>query len=836
MLDYHNTRLEEVAESLVSDKLFTRDKRSTFDAFATLIKHNLGCESCAIFLNQGNDMTRIILESSLTDLFGYNYEHGITFKKSRQRKCGLTAFLATERQPVRLSGTALSKHPSRAGRTPKHLADGMCRSILSLPICDSAGGLQGYVKCENKRQKASFTVNDEKAGVALADYLARGMEMHDHFENFCVTVLGLQGGSSISAALTEFLSVARMMIGNDGGVLLLADKTTRTLRCAATLGCGRAFSPREFQLRWKDTSIASHVLHTKKPFFHRDIKKCGYAHSWGIRRFRIKGAVIGAPIVYKGRRYGAIVVWSKAEKNVLRKHHESDLLSVAELAGPFIERHYKLKEALARVHSFVHNLGVGLFRKDIDLRITYCNAYYQRLLKMPVQDILGKTDRELFLRELARKFRKDDRLVITTGKEFQSIEQNIDPVTGHRILVDVVKKPLLNNDGKVSGIDGTFLRLRPEYYDLFSQSERLAKSGSWEWDSGSNEFSASLNYWMLLGLPPPTNPDIEEHFCNYLSLEAKRWLGTLRGELATTGQVPLEMTLPFTLSDGSTRMMLVRAQNLTKNPRKVMKVYGTLQDMTDAVYAELHRTRRAGLETFRRMAGEVAHDTLTQFQTIRTSLETLQLGCDERETKAIADRALRAYADSFSVLRELTNEAQTGARAFEACDLNDLIEKYVRSREHDLRQSGIVIARAFALEHLNTSIIVSDINRVIGNLVQNAIDAMPHGGTITIATRYVTKPEVGPADGDACFLDRWIEVDFIDTGKGIQEDLRASIFGHKFTTKTIEGAGFGLKSAKRIMKIHGGWINLLPKSQAQGAAFRLLFPFIRTKEHFNHLT
>jgi signal transduction histidine kinase len=99
-----------------------------------------------------------------------------------------------------------------------------------------------------------------------------------------------------------------------------------------------------------------------------------------------------------------------------------------------------------------------------------------------------------------------------------------------------------------------------------------------------------------------------------------------------------------------------------------------------------------------------------------------------------------------------------------------------------------------------------EIQEVFVNLIQNAIDAMPAGGTLTLRT-YPEKNRV--------------VAEISDTGKGIPEDIREKIFDPFFSTRH-EGVGLGLSIAYRIIREHGGDIEVSSKP-GDGTTFKILF-------------
>jgi hypothetical protein len=94
----------------------------------------------------------------------------------------------------------------------------------------------------------------------------QALEKHDAYYNFHRSVLVADTAGELASTLGGFLKAAQPMIGHDAGIVYLADETTQTLRCFATLGCGRAFSPKEFKFRFDDKSVACHARSTRRPF------------------------------------------------------------------------------------------------------------------------------------------------------------------------------------------------------------------------------------------------------------------------------------------------------------------------------------------------------------------------------------------------------------------------------------------------------------------------------------------------------------------------------------------------------------------------------------------
>jgi signal transduction histidine kinase len=115
------------------------------------------------------------------------------------------------------------------------------------------------------------------------------------------------------------------------------------------------------------------------------------------------------------------------------------------------------------------------------------------------------------------------------------------------------------------------------------------------------------------------------------------------------------------------------------------------------------------------------------------------------------------------------------------------------------------------------------LKQVFINLALNAVQAMPDGGRLTVRTRRPHAPvELGLSDSTPRYSADQVEVRVADTGAGIPEDALDRIFIPFYTTKS-KGTGLGLAISQRIVKGHGGTIEVQSRL-GEGSEFILRFP------------
>jgi len=119
---------------------------------------------------------------------------------------------------------------------------------------------------------------------------------------------------------------------------------------------------------------------------------------------------------------------------------------------------------------------------------------------------------------------------------------------------------------------------------------------------------------------------------------------------------------------------------------------------------------------------------------------------------------------------------------------------------------------------------VTSMEQVLMNLTLNGRDAMPDGGTITIATSHLTLgSEAFARHPDAC-AGEFIRLSVTDTGTGMDEATRSRIFEPFFTTKAMnKGTGMGLATVYGIVKQHEGWVEV-DTAPGKGSTFHVYLP------------
>jgi len=240
-----------------------------------------------------------------------------------------------------------------------------------------------------------------------------------------------------------------------------------------------------------------------------------------------------------------------------------------------------------------------------------------------------------------------------------------------------------------------------------------------------------------------------------------------------------------------------------------LRVYLTDVTERNRMHRQVQQTQK--LAAVGRLSSVLAHEVRNPLNAMGLHLAILdrRVGEPGPESREKALRAIASIRGEVDRLAGLVNDflllSRPGDIQRRPADLHALIDDVLRLEQPRAEECGIHLLREYG-EVMPPVVVDGDkLKQAMLNLVTNAIDAMPEGGTLTVRTR---------RKGDC------IRIDFSDTGPGVPEDI--NVFELFFTTKS-RGSGMGLNIVEGIVQQHGGKLDLA-STPGEGACFTLEIP------------
>jgi len=394
----------------------------------------------------------------------------------------------------------------------------------------------------------------------------------------------------------------------------------------------------------------------------------------------------------------------------------------------------------------------------------------------------------------------------------------------------------------VAGADGNPTRAYGTTQDIsaterselrLQQTQALARVGSWEWlitqdDEWQSTWSAEMQ--RIFGRhpdgPPPTRDELIEYVHPADRPAFQRLVARVR---STVG--PFDHTYRIVGAGGQIRHMQARGYVEGDADGRPIRAHGTTQDITELKesQAQLERARR--LEAVGQLAGGVAHDFNNLLPVILNYAEYMAEADQDPETIDGLREIERAALSGADLTRRLLLFSRRDSNEPKPVDFAVVVketEEMLRRTIGDHVELTVAASKGLPMVMLGDG----QAEQILVNLVVNARDALPQGGTVAIRAHETDEGERQPGAAVDRAEPSSVVVSVADDGIGMSEEVAAQAFDPFFTTKPRGyGTGLGLATVYGIAGQAGGYAEIesepdrgttvsvyLPAtSQAQGA-------------------
>ncbi|MBS2033363.1 PAS domain-containing protein [bacterium] len=477
----------------------------------------------------------------------------------------------------------------------------------------------------------------------------------------------------------------------------------------------------------------------------------------------------------------------------------------------------------------------ALFVKDPAGRYTWLNQATSRHMGKPVEEILGQDDSGFFPANEVRMLTARHQEILKTGIA-EITEENLTCQGQPRTFLST-RAPYLDENGNPVGIIGISRDITAQKVaeKQLAESEALlkaiidnAQAVIWV-KSLDGRFQVVNQYgcrcWQLESseILGKTSYDL---FPSALAEEHARY----EAQVLETGQ-PLEVQENLQIDNEWKTFYSIKFPLLSANG-EIQALAAISTDITSSKRLEQQFWQAQKMEAIGRLAGGVAHDFNNQLTIILGNCDLVLGSMDESHPdRELLQEVYRAGEHTARLTRQLMAFSRLAVTAPTALDLNELLTQTVERLETRLKKQihcNLVLGEQLGLIEADPV----QLDQLLVNLINNACDAMPEGGRLTLSTsrRNLESPFAGLSPGPFAVLS------VSDTGDGIQPEIRDRIFEPFFTTKELgQGTGLGLAVAQGILEQLGGTIQL-EAQETGGATFHCWFPVVEKAQLPNRAT
>ncbi len=469
-----------------------------------------------------------------------------------------------------------------------------------------------------------------------------------------------------------------------------------------------------------------------------------------------------------------------------------------------------------------------IFMIDRESRVRYISPAITRVMGYDPADLIGKHFTDYLPGEEEKKTRETLRALFE-GKIIEGFHQTVVRKDGESVHVEINATPIMKCS-EIVGVQGVLrdiTRLKTEEVELKKLSLAVQQSpvgivitdaeGNIEYVNPSFETATGYSIDDVLGKTPRILKSGEHSIEFYKDLwdtilQGNEWRGEFHNR-KKNGDLYWETASisPIKNEDG-----------------RITHFLGVKEDVTERKLLEQQLIHSQKMDAIGTLAGGIAHDFNNMLSVIigYSDFLLMKLEQDDEMYKIISE-IKKSGQRAAVVAQHLLAFSRKQVLKKSLMNLNFVVTDMQKML---IRLTGEDISLETAFGE-NLHMIYADkvqVEQILMNLIINARDAMPLGGTITIATENMLIDEQYCKKYPYARPGEYVCLSAADTGIGLEDSISARVFDPFFTTKEL-GTGLGLSVVYGIVKQHDGWINM-SSEPGKGTIFNIFFPISVTSE------
>jgi PAS domain S-box-containing protein len=475
----------------------------------------------------------------------------------------------------------------------------------------------------------------------------------------------------------------------------------------------------------------------------------------------------------------------------------------------------RLAGQLGGAPDFLDAMAEGAVTLAMDSTILYCNARFAEMIGRSAPEILGLPIAAFVAPDQIKPF---DTLFLQSEAGRVTAEIEFQSQSGEHIPVQVALSTFSSADLHAKAMVVTDLRDRKRNEQILAEG-RLARlmlehshSGIAVCDEQGRIVLTSKLVCEICGENPqfrnfdeviPLRFHVQDDQIRKFSV-----VQVLGGAVHKTTEVT------FCRQDGTVLPLLMSAGRILSDAGLTVGCVITLVDISERKAIEDALRRSEKLAAAGRIAGTLAHEINNPLSAVTNVLYLLQNSNLDSMSQRYVDLAAAELARVAHIARN-TLSFYREASAPVSIKLSDVLQSVLELYSRQIIDKALVIRKYFGRD-AEVRNFPGELRQVFSNLIVNAIEALPHGGELTLAIRPAADWRTGKPG--ACVL-------IADRGTGISEADRSRLFEPFFTTKGERGTGLGLWVTQGIIQKQGGTISV-KSSTVPGRSWTVFSVFV----------
>jgi len=478
-----------------------------------------------------------------------------------------------------------------------------------------------------------------------------------------------------------------------------------------------------------------------------------------------------------------------------------------------------LRESTEYYNSIIESIPSSLLTIDSKLRVVSANRNFLQKARRSESETIGRRINEVFSPAVLSSSRLEERItaVFETGRPFRGGEMErlpglfgrvyfyrVSPLKDERgevenavlLMDDVTEQKRLSEE--VRRAEQHLASVVDSAYDLVASMD--PEGGILTWNKAAERTSG----FKLEQVKGQHLPDlcVEES-----RQEMEAWLTQLARGRFTKKSVETILST----EKGKEVPISWAGSRMLGDERRIVGLVAVGRDLTERKRLEAQLIRSAKLTSLGVMAGGIAHEIRNPLAISSAAAQLLlERPDDEQFRQAAAERIHSGIQRASYIIENLLKFARPPEERMVPMDINRALNETLSLLANQLRVQQIELGKDFASDLPPVDGNKSLLQQVFSNIILNACNAMPDGGSLTITTRANSANQVA--------------VEFADTGCGIPKENLSKTFDPFFTTMPVgKGTGLGLSISYSIVKQHQGAIDVKSKVGV-GTTFTVRLP------------